>query len=205
MFNNFAKASAIEKNAMGSANEAYKSLGITNIRRCSWNTEGGRKNQKDDIDLIATWNGKRTKISEKFRTLDAGDILVELLSDIDNHKPGSYIKSQADYIFYHMTQSLYILDVVKLQQMINDLHLNPNERDLMGEFSPNQKSRLISGEEVECNGLGFRIFPTYIGGDLAWEGLCVFLPLDKLKDVIVAEYMKKYFNDSVEYTLERNI
>ena len=98
MFNNFAKASAIEKNAMGPANEAYKSLGITNIRRCSWNTEGGRKNQRDDIDLIATWNGKRTKISEKFRTLDAGDILVELLSDIDNHKPGSYIKSQADYI-----------------------------------------------------------------------------------------------------------
>ena len=205
MYNNFAKACEFEKKAMEPANNAYKRLGITNIKRCSWNTEGGRKNQKNDIDLMATYNGKRVKISEKFRTMDNEDILVELLSDIDNHKPGSYIKSQVDYIFYHMPESLYVLDVARLQQKINELHLNPNERDLMEGFNQDQKSRLNSGKEVECNGLGFRIFPTYIAGDLAWEGLCVFLPLDKLKDVIVTKYKKKYFSDSAEYTLERDI
>lgn len=202
MYNNFATACMVEKKAMEPANNAYKRLGITNIKRCSWNTKGGMENQKNDIDLMATWNGKRLKISEKFRSLDVDDILVELISDIENHKLGSYIKSQADYIFYHMLSSLYVLDVIKLQKMINDLDLNPNKKNIIDNFDQGQLSRLYSGEEVEYNGLNFRIFPTYIAGRATWEGLCVFLQLDKLKDVIVVKYDKKYLDDSVEYSLE---
>lgn len=182
--NNFYEALKYEDSQMSPANKFYESLGFTNIRRCRYETPTGRKNQEADIDLKAKYNGKIIKISEKFRSIDYGDVMVELEDKFEGsmNKNGWIFKSKADYIFYHTPKALYIIPVVylrKLAEYVYDTQWD-NFKDKILKLP---SWRTGPSSDPNYPDVRFKHIPTTSMGRKLWEGLQVIIPLRYIDNI----------------------
>ena len=173
---------AYEESQMKPANEWYEKLGFTNIRRCSWDSEEGKNLQKDDIDLRANWLGNTVYISEKFRSKDYGDIMVELEDKFDGSLrfSGWLFKSHADYIFYHTPKAIYIIETQYLIDFV---------RPIYGEQFEFFKDKILlcntwrPGADHKYQDIKVKHIPTYILGEMQWVGLQMIIPLKYLSNI----------------------
>lgn len=53
-----------------------------------------------DYDFTFISKGKTYKVEEKFRTVNYGDFLIEIIQDVFDRNAGWYYETKADYIFY---------------------------------------------------------------------------------------------------------
>ena len=107
----------IEKDGQSTADKFYRSRGATNITR--WDYKDcirGRYMQQDDIDVtvefynafsILDTTKKSIDVSEKFRTQDFGDHMIEIWSNYQRKKPGSHIKCKAEWIEQFVPGGVY--------------------------------------------------------------------------------------------------
>lgn len=180
--NNFYTALAYEESQLKAANDLYDKMRIANIRRCSWNTEDGRQHQRNDIDFIANLNGKIIHVSEKFRSCNYNDIMIELEDKYNSqiNYSGWLFKSQADYIFYHMPNTLYIFETSYLQTFTKPIY---------EEMFPEFRDKLLNydtwrlGQSHKLHDILIKHIPTYIMGERVWEGLQMIVPLHYLGNI----------------------
>ena len=107
----------IEKEGQPKADKFYRSRGATNITRWNWDdTEHGQYMQQDDIDATVEFynafsildaSKKAIDISEKFRTRDFGDHMIEIWSNYQKKNPGSHIKCEADWLEQFVPGGVY--------------------------------------------------------------------------------------------------
>lgn len=90
MEHNFYRSKQIENSNRNRADEFYRSLGATNITIHDYNTDSGKYNQVQDIDVTVQFSRNSGKIdvniSEKARTKNYGDTVLELYSKYPQQK-----------------------------------------------------------------------------------------------------------------------
>jgi len=69
--------------------------------------------QRRDIDICLLFNGRNIHISEKFRKMDYGDLLIELFSKYPDVK-GWMNNSEAEYITYFTPHKVYVINKMEL-------------------------------------------------------------------------------------------
>lgn len=128
---NFDQGVKYEKSWQATADALYKKLGFTDIRRFDFDAGGVNKSlQLKDIDLEL--KGRTTiTVSEKFRSRDFGDIMLEIVQSYgtDKEKDGWALISEADYLFQMTPKSLYIIKesvVKKIAEKIKEQLKNVN-------------------------------------------------------------------------------
>lgn len=118
------------------ADNIYRKLGATKIRRWDYQNKEGKDKQLEDIDVtIATKNrvynasekfdaSGEFKVSEKFRTSDYGDMLIEIknhpIGDKQNLKDSWGFESKADYYMYFVPGVLHEISTKPLKNYLND-------------------------------------------------------------------------------------
>lgn len=186
--NNFYSSLKYEDAQKIPADNLYKRMGFYNIRRCSWDTPGGKKLQREDVDLrMRDRDGKILNVSEKFRTKDWGDIAIEIFSTWDpknkTYKPGWGISGQSDYIFYHTPDTLYIVNTDSLKRFLQSFGL---DRPLfygwleLGDAAEpllDNKPLKIPYMPFKCE---LRSIKTTIMGSDVWRGLILTISWDSL-------------------------
>lgn len=195
--NSFARCLAFEESQMEGANRFYEYLSASNIRRCRWSTSGGKAKQKADIDLEMRWslelNGevknKIWKISEKFRSADYPDIMLEIYDDVHN-MTGSNLHSEADLLFYHTPSALYILDAQAVKEYIQSI----SNRFIIAEDITTcirlgdrgyTDSFMVKGEYRK-----FFSFWDYREGEKVKRNLTIAVPIKDLGRLLIATYSK---------------
>ena len=81
-------------------------LGATVITRADFDDEEGRVLQRMDVDVQFMYNGNLINVSEKNRTRDYGDLLLEFYSKFPD-TPGWMNNSNADYLAYFVPGKVY--------------------------------------------------------------------------------------------------
>lgn len=200
--NNFYSSLNYEDQQKPRAELLYKSMGFYNIKRCSWDTDGGKKNQRDDIDVIMRdTDGKIVHISEKFRAKDWGDMMIELYSSFNPgkyHKSGWGLTSKADYYFYFVPKKLYTIPTQDIAGILHAYGLDIPEN--LNWFTPDQIESLKNGKSVRLSNLpfkhDFRLIPTTLMGEEKWRGLTISIPWRVLLDMIcdIKEVSTEKFN-----------
>lgn len=107
--NNLYERLEFEKSQINSANILYEKMGLTNVRRSTYHSDGGCENKHYRIDMICRDpNGKLIKVCEIFRSYDWDDMMLEYERDYGGcTKRMHYV---VDYIFYHTPETLYIIN-----------------------------------------------------------------------------------------------
>ena len=109
---NFSTSLKVERNNQPRADAFYKSHGALNIKRYDYNNPDEKKFQQDGIDCSVEYYAPGLDIfwlnySEKFRTIDTGDMCIELWSDYDNRIPGWALHDKSDTILYVTPEYFY--------------------------------------------------------------------------------------------------
>lgn len=108
-----------EKSRMSAANKFYSEhLGAIDINRWKWGDRVGRVMQRNDIDCtIATPQGQYN-ISEKFRRVDWGDMLIELYSEYPTRKGWGLTYQDVDkYVYFAGEHTVYIVEAKNLKEI----------------------------------------------------------------------------------------
>lgn len=178
----------------------YKGL-EGDIRRMSWSDPQGRFWQKKDIDLMIG----DISISEKYRSYDFGDMLIELFSDCEEHRMGWGYEGRSDRIFYFvkelnkgigpiMLDKVYVVDSGWVRRTASKYAGRPEIGQCIedGDWKKinesgcySQKITIGSEEVTVCR------IPTYINNNIMWYGLGVCIPWDKIPH---KEYVRKADN-----------
>lgn len=97
-----------EQSKFEKQDEFYKKMGVVKINRFNYdNSNIERELQRKDIDLeITTVNDKIYTVSEKNRTSNFGDVLLEIYSVYEQKKLGWAITGESD-IFMYFVDSKY--------------------------------------------------------------------------------------------------
>lgn len=97
--------------------------------RWFWNDPAGRRMQQKDIDISIEQPGFKNgyiNISEKFRSMDYGDMFIELYSkwsDTEfNSIPGWGLEGESDFIYYYVPGKLYAIDNERLKYIVKRIH-----------------------------------------------------------------------------------
>lgn len=115
---NFQKCLDFESKMMPLADQYYKSAypGCTIFRPKYQNGGDEKLLQQQDVDVILTdANKNKIYISEKFRSYDFGDILIEIYKDYDQRKLGWGFETKPDltitFVLDKMSKSLIIREI----------------------------------------------------------------------------------------------
>ena len=117
----------IEKEYQPIADKLYAKLYPNcEIETIDWNVSDENKRiQRLDIDrVIRTEDGRRLKISEKFRgksNYELRDIFIEIYSNLDQKKPGWALESEADELFYYKNNKVCITDSQKFKKIAEEI------------------------------------------------------------------------------------
>ena len=117
----------IEKEYQPIADKLYAKLYPNcEIETIDWNVSDENKRiQRLDIDrVIRTEDGRRLKISEKFRgksNYELYDIFIEIYSNLDQKKPGWALESEADKLFYYKNNKVCITDSQKFKKIAEEI------------------------------------------------------------------------------------
>lgn len=100
-------------------------LNATVKQRTDYNTDEGKLLQQHDVDVILEMpDGQVIKVSEKDRTIDYGDMLIEMYS-IFPDTPGWMEDSEADYIAYYIIENNSITNVYWVNaHQLKDFYFN---------------------------------------------------------------------------------
>ena len=193
--NNFYTAITYEKSMQSSADKFYKHL-IYNIlfpncpkeyiniqiKRWDFADPDGRKMQLDDIDVTLYVDINRPEfsepshyqwnISEKFRTIDYGDMFIELYSKYP-HTKGWGCNTKADKIFYFTPNNVYIIKTEQLKDTVNDI-LSQFDLDVL------MKSVSINDGIYKDTLITFNKIPTKINKKVMWNGVGTCISWDNL-------------------------
>ena len=198
MNNNFFKALEYEKSQQKKADDFYKKLfgdKLLEIKRWDYNEdECSRKMQQMGVDVTLTikFTGRtfnnvidKSKlnisyhISEKFRTKDWGDMLIELYSKFPETKGWGH-HNAADYIVYFVGDNVYVIDNKELVSFVENISNDISENFLNNIFKTNTKKRYF-----ECyKGKSINIIktPTCLDDKEGWESVGVCVKWDDLKE-----------------------
>lgn len=186
----------IEKDGQAKADKFYHSRGATSITRWDYNDcAHGRYMQQDDIDVtVEFYNAfsildtirKSIDISEKFRTRDFGDHMIEIWSDYQRKKPGSHIKCEAEWLeqfvpggVYEVTDApalrelaTYARDYFDWDNLFTTLRCGTLSKLMPFEYKGNTyKVRLYKGLSKNCNDSWYNLCMVVKWDDLARMGI----------------------------------
>lgn len=153
---NFNEDLAFEQSQFQLQDNFYKKLGAREVVRTKYNTKIGKALQRDDIDVVVTFDSGIKKLSEKHREQDYGDILIEMHSKYPN-EPGWIKKSKADGLAYFVKgKKVFLLNMPLLKQLflekfekqIPDEYFEELKRAFPQKGGSQAKTITVDGEEV---------------------------------------------------------
>lgn len=150
----FLDALKYEKSNHAWADEWYKKhLNAESIIRWDWDEPIGHYKQQNDIDCTIQKEDTTLNISEKFRSVDFGDMFIEIYSMYPS-VPGWAIKSAADLIAYHTPTRSYLVNAKQIELLA--------ELVLIGFDADDNKEEIIR----TGSGSGFIKIPNFKNPDL---------------------------------------
>lgn len=171
------------------------------IRRMNWRDPQGRFWQKKDVDLMIGDIG----ISEKYRSNDYGDMLIEIFSDCEEYKMGWGYEGRSDYIFYFvkelnknagpiMLDKVYVVDSGWVRKAASRYAGRPEIGMCTSDeaWKKPMKSGCLSQEiAIGSEDVFVCRIPTYINKELMWYGLGVCILWERIPH---EEYVRKVDN-----------
>jgi len=110
----FSKSLNYEHSNFPKADKFYtEKLKAGSITRIGFEDEESKALQRLDVDVSFVYKGKKINVSEKDRTADYGDLLLEFYSKFP-HTPGWMNNSAADYLAYFVPNKVYWIDKKQL-------------------------------------------------------------------------------------------
>lgn len=117
----FSDSQNFEKENFSFADEFYtEKLGAKDLYRIGYGNSLEKRLQRNDVDLIFSWNGRDWFVSEKFRKNDFGDLLIEFYSNFPQ-KTGWMDNSKADLLAYFAGENVYIIDKIHLKKFYHSV------------------------------------------------------------------------------------
>lgn len=172
---------------MERADRYYRSEGATLITRFRWDDPVGRSLQQDDVDLMVEFDhdDHSVHISEKFRSEDHGDCMIELWSSFDDKTDGWAVRCFADVLYYFVPGGVYevkdtdrlrtVAECVRYQIDWGTINKNIGDRKFMvPEYAP-----LWNGSRLDK----LRVYKgsSYRKDGSTWNGFCIVVPWDYFK------------------------
>ena len=189
-----------EKSRMSSANKFYSEhLGAVDINRWKWSDRVGRVMQRNDIDCsITIERGDRfsgINISEKFRRVDWGDMLIELYSEYPAKKGWGLTHQEVDeYAYFAGEHTVYMVEAENLKE------ISQRMLDMFNTLSNYDYSFLENLKKYGCSNIIFTYYDKpydvsyrYISTtreNIKWYGVTVSIPWELLEEMGVK--IKKY-------------
>lgn len=99
------------------------------------------------FDVILTRGERSVKVEEKIRSHDYGDILLELVQDVDSGNPGWVSKTRCDYLVYAVVTGGQLLKVFVLTWM-------PFKNWLITEYFPGSSGKQATQYRWSARGYG---------------------------------------------------
>lgn len=138
---NFHQSHELEKTYQDKADEFYlKYLNSTQIKRYNQDTEEDLKYQRKDIDVSVLKDDTWVHFSEKFRTIDYGDIYLELYSKFHETK-GWMDTSEADFLVYFVPERVIIINEKSLRNFYQTYLIPHIEYQWIESFYENNKEK----------------------------------------------------------------
>ena len=126
--NTFYDCKKFEKDCIPKADKLLNKAGAEYVR-WKYSEFVGKTMQNKDIDLtmkVDGFNNGYCHISEKFRSGDYGDMMIELYSNYKGNvwdaKQGWGMNTEADYIFYYTPERTYIVNAKQLKLVATRIH-----------------------------------------------------------------------------------
>lgn len=188
-YNSFQKSLEYEQTMIPRADEAYLNLFSRVghelvITRYDYNDPVGRKMQKNGADLKLTLkdeygNSSNLTISEKFRSVDWGDMFVELYSQYPKVQGWGVTSQSVDFIAYFTPEKLYFVNYSDLLNVASDI-LFTHSIGMHSEISDS----FLEHNRNDCrHTISLKVIPTYTNTDKpAWNGVGVGITWEALKD-----------------------
>lgn len=180
--NSMKETLAYEKSTQPFADAFYKKVfKADEIIRYNWDSPIGRGKQKQDIDCsiksrAAGVDDYEFNISEKFRTIETGDMCIELWSDFDKKKPGWAVKNntyQIDLYFYTTPKYCFtIWNNSSFQNMINHIIKEWNYEKIKNIFGDG--SSYNCNKKVKVCGFDVTLLKTWT--ENKYYGICICIP-----------------------------
>lgn len=172
-----------------------KELGATCLQRAAFETEDGKKLQKQDVDIQFTVGGKRINVSEKNRKCDYGDLLLEIYSKYPNTL-GWMNNSNADFLAYFVPGKVYWINKRELEDFYNKFLANQIPDSVFGDMVNNSPRRSCRKEcKIKINGNIWKVVLTQAynrleSSDVEWytESICVSFAVLREGGVTIKEY-----------------
>lgn len=115
---NFERALSYEHSRQSVADELYRRLGASEIKRHGWDTWTGRDFQRKDIDVSIRIGGRWINISEKFSSKDSGGMFVEYTS---GGRRGWSLTCEADRIMNITPTTYYEIEAEEFVELAHEL------------------------------------------------------------------------------------
>ncbi len=200
---NFSTSLKIEQNNQPRADAFYKSHGALNIKRYDYNNPAEKKFQQDGIDCSVEYYAPGLDIfwlnySEKFRTVDTGDMCIELWGDYDNRILGWALHDKSDTILYVTPEYFYeVTNNGDFKWMVQRL-ANEWTWEALHDFANNgcMRQSVRSKDGYKCQLI--KSFSKNNSGEKygnKWMGICVCIPWKTLFNeffININMYDKKY-------------
>jgi hypothetical protein len=117
----FSTSLKYEQSKFPKADKFYtEKLGAKAITRVGFEDEESKALQRMDIDVAFTFQGRKIHVSEKDRTADYGDLLLEFYS-MYPHKPGWMKNTHAEYMAYFVPGKVYWINKRQLTEFYNNV------------------------------------------------------------------------------------
>lgn len=176
---NFERALSYEHSRQSIADELYRRLGASKIKRYSWDTWNGRDFQRRDIDVSIVIGGEWVDISEKFSSKDSNDMFVEYTS---GGRRGWSILCEADKIMnitpntYYEIEAEGFVEVAQELRHILSAEISSLESGKEGKIYVNRPVN-FKGKQVQLKTTLLRLDDhnssgkswTNVGGYISWD------------------------------------
>ena len=205
LYHDFSTSLKVEQQNQPRADAFYKSHGALNIKRYDYNNPAEKKFQQDGIDCSVEYYTPGLDVfwlnySEKFRTVDTGDMCIELWSDYDNRIPGWALHDKSDTILYVTPEYFY--------EVTNNEHFKQMVQRLVDEWNENALRDFVNNDGCvrqlvkSKDGYGCQLIKSFSKNNNGekygnkWMGICICIPWQIL--------LKEFFIDINMYDNSHN-
>lgn len=170
-------------------------LGAKVITRADFDDEEGRALQRMDVDVQFEYHGELINVSEKHRTRDYGDLLLEFYSMFP-HTPGWMNNSNADYLAYFVPGKVYWINKRELEDFYENV-LEPVVPDSvfaqLASNNPRKSTRVdktivVNGRQERVTVVQAYNHPYYSDKEWYTENICVSFACLKRAGVHIQEF-----------------